>query len=220
MADTTCRFESFDELALNSAGAAALERGDLHTALGAVALSGLLQHAGQIRSDNSYQQAGTALWLLGEHHLAAHLWRHAVSELMRGRITHSDLGGGVHSGLLLWYAWRRTGEESFGNDAEALLLRKWGKRHSFYWPGPIAGYLLGKVDERSLCTTAEESGSLRPRQLTQAHFYIGVEKHASGDRASAVSHFHEADIAARGLSLKEVEFFLAGYELTHTAGAA
>jgi lipoprotein NlpI len=213
MAHTTCTFESVDPLALNNAGVQAMDDGDLATALGAFAVSSFLESAGSIRSDFAHQRAGAALWLMGERHAAAGLWRQAVHELGKGRITHSDDAGGVHSGLLLWYAWRRTGEDIYANEAETHLLRLWRKPRSASWPGPLAAYILGKVAPEALLATAEASGSLRPRHLTQAHFYVGLELFAGGDLPSAVAHFREAEQAALDLSLREVEFYLARHEL-------
>src|SRR5262245_529636 len=115
--ETRCTLRAFDSAALNNYGSDALMRGDLHTAMAAFAVSGIIALARSSRSDSVFEYAGTTLWLANERYLASHLWLQAVEEHIRGRITHSDLPGGIGVGLLLWFAWRRTGEEHFANRA-------------------------------------------------------------------------------------------------------
>ena len=219
MTRTSCTFESLEIVALNNAGALALSAGDLHTALGAFALSGFLESTGSIRSDCAYQHAGAALWLAGERHVAAGLWRHAVQQLSKGRITHSDAAGGARSALLLWYAWRKTGEEVYANEAELHLLRLWRKPRSSMWPAPLGTFILGKDTAASVLAIAEDSGPLRSHHLAQAHFYVGLELQSTGEVEAALGHYRRAEEVAAPLEYRDIEFYLARYELAQARAA-
>ena len=147
--------------------------------------------------------AGTARWLSGERGAGAERWIAALDA------AHDGPAGGVKPPALLLFAGLRIPDERYVLRGRRLLAKLWKPKIARVWPGPVAGYLLGHVDEQSFIEDGYEDPDLETRRLASALFWAGV--HAK-DAARARKHF-EQSAALEGASALEVEHHLAKGEL-------
>ncbi len=110
---------------------------------------------------------------------------------------------------LLLYAGLRIPDDRYVLRGKRLLGKLWKPKLARVWPGPVAGYLLGQVEEQSFLEDGYEDPDLEARRLSSAHFWAGVQ---AGDAAVARKHFEES-AAIEGPSALEVEYHLAKGEL-------
>lgn len=81
-------------------------------------------------------------------------------------------------------------------------------------PRSLVPALLGQHDPLELLTAAcTQSPKRSPRQLCQAHFYIGAIRLASGDRDAYQEHLGEASIAATVPVFPDCRILVAEYHL-------
>lgn len=198
--------------AYNNRGTAHLLLGDLDAALADYAIAGFLGLTGPTVDDHAHLQVAAVLWLKQQYALAASLWRYAVQQMLQNRFTHTDAGGGVHCGCLLWFAATTLGDEELRSLAEELLSERHKKRGRWgpAWPTPVAAMLLGHLAVPDLITAASSCSSLASRQLCQAHFYAASVARGKGNVDLAITHLRSsADTEA----FLEIECFLARHEL-------
>ncbi|TMB31859.1 MAG: hypothetical protein E6J61_08835 [Deltaproteobacteria bacterium] len=100
-------------------------------------------------------------------------------------------------------------EERYVLRGSRLLGKLWKPKLSRVWPGPVAGYLLGKVEETAFLEDGYEDPDLEARRLASARFWAGVK---AQDPELAKAHF-EASAAIEGASALEVEHHLARGEI-------
>jgi hypothetical protein len=199
------------------------------------ALSWFRQYADACRYGQS-PEVGAALWMTGEFSEACKSWEHEIQRLKAKEATHTDGAGGVIVPALLWWAAAHNGLADFATPATTELKKRWKTKHTqrSLWPGSIANYILGGIDDVRFLTTAEiaQSASFRlgadgelvmvpgartpnpilvGKALTKATFYISGKRLLSGDGTgygeclmSAASHVVET---------VEMEWFLARYEV-------
>jgi lipoprotein NlpI len=169
-------------------------------------------------SDAYLQSVGTVHWLAGRESDAARVWLDLVLAMERGKIQYTDAAGGVESACLLWFAAIRLEEDELLRQARRLLSKKARNKSSASWPGPVAEFLLGRVDDGELRQRVASVPILRERELCQAEFYIGVRALEVGDSAAAKKAF---GAAARLHPAKlEHEYYLATHEFNRLAGSA
>jgi HPt (histidine-containing phosphotransfer) domain-containing protein len=151
-------------------------------------------------SGTMLELAGAARWLAGERAAAVERW---VAALDAG---YEGPAGRLKPPALLVYAGTRLGDDRYLLRGTRLLTRTW-KPKIRIWPGPVAGFLLGKVDEQSLLEDGYEDPDLEARRLASAHFWAALN-----DPQKARQHY-QAAIAGEGAGVLEVEHHLAHGEL-------
>lgn len=139
---------------------------------------GLPQHPVVVR------EVGVALWLLGERQAACEDWAQEIARRRAGEFYFLDAAGGVQVPSLLWWASAHPGLAKWRDAAAAELEDRWNAKEyePRGWPRPIAGYLLGFLDESEFLTTAQSpTVRLQQRRQCVAHFYVGAKSLAAGD---------------------------------------
>jgi hypothetical protein len=117
-----------------------------------------------------YGMAGLAKWCLGEPSEAISQWRSGLGA------QYADTAGlGVKMRLLLFFASVVRPELLDNGSVRKLLLEVTTDRRIRYWPGPIAQYILGEINEnefQALCQVTNEPQT-RNRQWV-GEFYRGL----------------------------------------------
>ncbi len=155
--------------------------------------------AGQ--SGTMLELAGAARWLAGEREMAVERWVAALDAGYEGPASR------LKPPALLVYAGTRLGDERYVLRGTRLLGKTWKTKIQRIWPGPVAGFLLGKIDERSFLEDGYSDPDLEARRLASAHFWAALK-----DPRKARAHY-EAAIAGEGAGVLEVEHHLAHGEL-------
>jgi hypothetical protein len=158
---------------------------------------------GAAESGSLLELAGAARWLAGDREMAAEKWIAALDA------PHEGPAGAVKPPALLYYAGLRMPEERYVLRGSRLLAKLWKPKLARVWPGPVAGYLLGKVEEPAFLEDGYEDPDLEARRLASARFWAGVQ---AKDPEVAKAHF-EASAAIEGASALEVEHHLARGEI-------
>ena len=158
---------------------------------------------GAQESGTMLEFAGGARWLAGDRAAAAERW---IAALDAG---HDGPAGVVKPPALLVYAGLRTPDERYVLRGKRLLGKLWKPKLARVWPGPVAGFLLGEVEEQQFLEDGYEDSDLEARRVSAAHFWAGVR---AQDPEVARAHFQEA-AAIEGASALEVEHHLAKGEL-------
>lgn len=143
------------------------------------------------------EMAGVANWLAGRECDAASIWHDLVLAIERGKVAYADGAGGVESACLLWFAAVRLEQDEPLETARRVLEGKVRAKHGRNWtidnwPGPIARFLLGLIDETELRERVVDVPIARERELCQAEFYIGVQALRAKDGAKARRAFRKA----------------------------
>jgi hypothetical protein len=147
--------------------------------------------------------AGAARWLCGERAVAAERWIAALDA------PHEGPAGGVKPPALVYYAGLRIPDERYVLRGKRLLGKIWKPKIARVWPGPVAGYLLGHVEEQSFLEDGYDDPDLEARRSASALFWVGMN---ARDAAAARKYF-EASASIEGASALEVEHHLAKGEL-------
>jgi hypothetical protein len=145
--------------------------------------------------------AGAARWLAGERETAVERWISALDAAYEGPASH------LKPPALLVYAGTRLGDQRYVLRGTRLLTRSFKPKVQRIWPGPVAGFLLGKIDEQSFLEGGYSDPDLESRRLAAAHFWAAFK-----DAENARRHY-EAAIADEGSAVLEVEHHLAHGEL-------
>ncbi len=164
-----------------------------------------------MRTDAHEKRIGAAQWLGGREGEAVATWRSVVEDLVHGRYSHSDAGGGIQAGLLLWFGASRLGLGPDMDHATEWLRRRARRSRLTLWPLSLARFVLDEVTEEQVRLEAAASGSLAPRRVCQAAFYAAVAARRQGDAARAGALLAEAIASGRVIPL-EIEYDLAVHE--------
>jgi hypothetical protein len=129
------------------------------------------QRANQTHShtmDVFYGMAGAAKWCLNDFSAAVELWHTGLGA------QYADFAGGVHLPLLLWVTSVLKPKVFPRTKAENLLKQKVKDTRIKSWPGPIARFILGLIDEATMAAVCveRERETLDRKWLTQ--FYRGL----------------------------------------------
>lgn len=157
---------------------------------------------GAKESSSMLELAGAAHWLAGAREQAAERW---ISALEAGQETPASA---VRAPALLLYAGMRMNDERYVLRGNRLLGKLWKPKLSKLWPGPVAGFLLGELEEEPFIEQGFSDPGLEARRLTSALFWAGVktEGEAAMDRFRAAA-------AQEGPAVLEVEHHLAKGEI-------
>ncbi len=169
-------------------------------------------------SDHGHNAIGVTYWLEGNQSKAIDWWQEIVESHSLGRVSYSDASGGVESGLLLWFASALSSRPAIrglcGKFFEKLAEKKqsrWGGLDT--WPGPVAKFFLGKINDSDLMEAATTSPGLRERHLCQAYFARGVIAFERGLLSDFSGWMKRAADLPSPAHIQD-EFFLAVYENT------
>ncbi len=169
--------------------------------------------ASPFTTDGYLALMGVVNWLAGRENTAIGIWLDLVLATEVRKFQYLDAAGGVQPGCLLWFAAVSLGRPEYLTPArrlfEQLLSRgKTGKCTNIQdWPGPIANFLLGLLDETQLREKANAIPAVAERHLSQAEFYVGVKALEGGDDAIARKHYRKAASLRAGQI--EDEYYLA-----------
>jgi HPt (histidine-containing phosphotransfer) domain-containing protein len=153
------------------------------------------------RSGTMLELAGAARWLAGEREAAVERWVAALDAGYEGPASH------LKAPALLVYAGTRLGDDRYVLRGTRLLTKTWKPKIQRVWPGPVAGLLLGKIDEQSFLEEGYSDPDLEARRLASAHFWVALK-----NPQKARQHY-QAAIAGEGAGVLEVEHHLAHGEL-------
>ncbi|TMA28638.1 MAG: hypothetical protein E6J78_05855 [Deltaproteobacteria bacterium] len=155
--------------------------------------------AGQ--SGTMLELSGAAHWLAGERDLALERWTAALDAAYEGPASP------LKAPALLVYAGTRMSDERFVLRGTRLLRKGWRPKIQRIWPGPVAGYLLGEVEEKTFLEEGYSSPDLEARRFAAAHFWVALR------RPEEARQHYQAAVEAEGASVLEVEHHLAHGEL-------
>jgi hypothetical protein len=145
--------------------------------------------------------AGAARWLGGEREVAVERWAAALDAGYEGPASR------LKPPALLVYAGTRMNDQRFVLRGTRLLTKAWKPKVQRIWPGPVAGYLLGHIDEQSFLDEGYEDPDLEARRSASAHFWVALR-----NPEKAREHY-QASVQKEGASVLEVEHHLAHGEL-------
>jgi tetratricopeptide (TPR) repeat protein len=172
---------------------------------------------GRLQSDGEITAIGLTYWMEGHRDLALSFWRYATASLVANRVSYAHMGGGIDTGLVLWFgaAYERN------EDDIALVKQFYEKRlasthwsHSLKcWPGPIVRFFLGQIDADELIDSAEQS----KQKLGAAHFAIAVRSKETRRYAMCKKHLKEATGGNGEVDMydyyNQLPFFIARFEV-------
>jgi hypothetical protein len=162
-------------------------------------------------NDGVQKSFGVVLWWLRRRFDAIHVWQNALET------EFTDAAGGVEIPALLFFAATRTADARLEEEAKALLKSRWSRGKAKSWPGPIAGFLLRKLDSATFLQQAIfQQPVLEARRLCKAHFWVGVLALRDGDEGSYVHNLQKAvedEAPEHRAVVLEPEYWLATAEL-------
>ena len=153
------------------------------------------------QSGTMLEFAGAARWLAGERETAVERWIAALEAPYEGPASH------LKPPALLIYAGTRLGDQRYSLRGTRLLTKSFKPKVQRIWPGPVAGFLLGKIDEQSFLEDGYSDPDLESRRLSAAHFWVALK-----DPQKAREHY-QAAVSDEGAAVLEVEHHLAHGEL-------
>jgi hypothetical protein len=155
--------------------------------------------AGQ--SGTMLELAGAARWLAGEREAGVERWISALDAGYEGPASR------LKPPALLVYAGTRLGDDRYLLRGTRLLNKAWKPKIQRIWPGPVAGFLLGRVDPGTFLEEGYSDPELEARRVASAHFWAALR-----DAPRAREHY-QAAVANEGAGVLEVEHHLAHGEL-------
>jgi HPt (histidine-containing phosphotransfer) domain-containing protein len=145
--------------------------------------------------------AGAARWLAGQREQGVERWISALDAGYEGPASK------LKPPALLVYAGTRLGDERYVLRGTRLLGKAWRPKVARVWPGPVAGYLLGHLEEARFLEDGYQDPELEARRLASAHFWVALR-----NPQRAREHY-EAALASDGAAMLEVEHHLSKGEL-------
>src|SRR5438046_10091315 len=109
---------------------------------------------------------GAARWLAGEREAAVERWISALEAGYEGPASR------LKPPALLIYAGTRLGDQRYVLRGTRLLTKTWKAKIQRIWPGPVAGLLLGHIDEQSFLEDGYSDPDLAAGRLACAHLLV------------------------------------------------
>jgi hypothetical protein len=158
---------------------------------------------GRINNKNSdweYIGAGVAYWLMDNYEEAIKTWKQGLGK------AYTDAAGGIQIPCLMLFASAYINNDLLKTEAVKLIKNKWKtKQAQANFPGSIAGYLLGEINEQSLLDSLSSQPVLRNRQMCKAKFYIGVSCLLNGDKDGFLKYMQQSKMTQAFI---EEEYYL------------
>lgn len=172
---------------------------------------------GRLHSDSAYNGIGVTYWMEGHRDLAVAFWRYTTQSLCNNQVGYSTGGGGISTGLLLWFgAAHQKVEEDLNlvrTFYESRLKSTFWSHNLSGWPGPIVRFFRHQIDEQQLMDAAQED----PYQLCEAHFAAGIRARELRRYAAYWKHLAQAAPRKGPQELYDyynvLPYFLARFEL-------
>ena len=118
----------------------------------------------------------------------------ALDQVLAG----SDADHGIDPAL-----WRALAQLRLGQDVKPGLRKALAGQDLSVWPGPLARYLLGEIDEAALLEASADPAPARQNEKRiGVYFLLGEEALAAGAQAEARQHF-EAALATEATTFVE-----------------
>jgi hypothetical protein len=145
-------------------------------------------------------------------------WRYTTRSLAANRVAYAHKGGGIETGLLLWFGAAHERNTEDLNLVRAFYEKRLASTHWSHsltpWPGPIVDFFLGQIDESTLIDKAASAGR---REQCYAQFALAARARELGRHAAYRKHLK---LVAPGTNPIEVydfynvfPYFLARFEL-------
>lgn len=158
----------------------------------------------QPTSVSGYIGAGIAFWWMDRINDAVEVWKQALPAI------YTDAAGGVEVPAFLTFAAIMMSDRTLEKYSRSLLEKKWKTKRVAVWPGPIAGYLLGKINADVLMSYSMIGNSiLKERRLTQIHFWIALNNYHYGNNKEYQKHLKQSSLG----NIIEPEYYLAKWEI-------
>jgi hypothetical protein len=166
------------------------------------------------KSDSFYGMGGVAKWCLGGR-------REAIAEWVLGLKAERVRTSGAHIPLLLYFASVICPELYDNAVARQLMLEKTKDVLIQYWPGPIAQWILGQVNDEGFLRHCQ--GRHERNNLWQAEFYqslVGFEQRKISDFRESMhklTNIQQPEWQDEDVFLSRIwkeEYFLARFEAT------
>jgi hypothetical protein len=167
--------------------------------------------------DSLFSMAGVAKWCLNRPLAAVEEWSFGL------RCPYTDGAGGVELPLTLYFASVVRPAVYSQSEAKQLLTKKANRGWIRNWPGPLAKYVAGQIDEKTLRVKCDNEPC---GESTFCHwesdFHLAVVKRAQGNRGgfkkamrqvaavSATNYQTDQDLFLS--KLWSPEFYLARFE--------
>ncbi|HEX4157605.1 MAG TPA: tetratricopeptide repeat protein [Rhizomicrobium sp.] len=163
-------------------------------------------------------------WMIGNRETALSIIKRLVIAVRDGKVSYTDIAGGVEQGLILCYM-AITLQSRPDLDLAMKYLKKLATRRRIqYWPGPAALFLLGSLTFGEAVKSATGSADLaqakeiaehdlmKRRHLVNILFAAGTERRMAGDEAGCRMLMSEC----AGLTHPQVEYiwYLANGEVS------
>ena len=182
---------------------------NLHKYDEVITLSNLIIQRNNGETDTDSIFLGVAHWLKGQHIDAMSAWHRAT------KTNYTDAAGGVEAYLLLFYASVRDELIDLKNDSLKTLLGM-HKSAEKIWPGPIAGYVSGRITESELREKISSQPILRAKQTCQAAFYIALMNLIDSKPILFQQRMQESAMQG-SFSLTKQEYYLANLEIGNSS---
>lgn len=169
-------------------------------------LCNFLIEARQGESESEFQLKGVAYWMLNDTEKAVEIWKEGLNSKFK------DAAGGVEIPAMLFFAAVSTSNKGLEKEALKLLKKRVKSKSVINWPGVIALYLLGRINEEKMFSTIEDQTAIRARQLCQTNFYIAINKKACGEFDANKKYLYQA-VSQAPSSFLNPEFYLAQNEI-------
>jgi hypothetical protein len=143
---------------------------------------------------------GVTYWYECHRDLAMAFWRYTVQSLTANRVSYSQGGGGIESGLLLWFGTAYHGGAADVELVRKLFLARRASKHWSHnlarWPGPLVGFFLNEIDEAALLQSIEkeEHESSYHQYLCEARFVLAIRAREAKRHAAARKHMKLAAV--------------------------
>jgi hypothetical protein len=129
---------------------------------------------GRLHANAAYDAIGATYWMDGHRDLAIAFWRYTTQALCDNHVDYSRMGGGIDTGLLLWFgAVHQKLEEDLNlilTFYESRLKSTFWSHNLSGWPGPIVHFFRHQIDEQQLMDAARED----EQYLCEAHFAAAI----------------------------------------------
>jgi hypothetical protein len=114
-----------------------------------------------------YSMAGVAKWCLNVPSQAIEWWK------LGADADYADGAGGIHVPLMLWLASVIEPGRVSREEVIQLLGRRADDPRVVHWPGPLAEYVLGRMDSKVLeeASKNKKTGLVPPSQMWLIEFY-------------------------------------------------
>jgi hypothetical protein len=166
----------------------------------------------------TYDMGGAAKWCMDKPSEAVQQWQMGL------QCEFTDWAGGITPALLLYSAAVLREKRFSKSEVKRLLMERTANPRAHSWPGPLAQFVLGQIDEDRLRKEAVEKlefGTIASQ--LRCDYYVGLVACARGDRGRFLENARKvASLSAEDYDaspdlflarLWGVKFFLARHEV-------